>query len=53
MFYLKKVLNFKCPAVPLIHLHEPSEEEYGVAVRGYSCVKFEVFIAVLLKIQCI
>jgi hypothetical protein len=50
MFYLKKVLKFKCPAPPPMHLHEPSKEEYSAAVTGYSYVKFEVFTAVLLKI---
>jgi len=53
MFYWKKVLKFKCPALPPMHLHEPSKKEHSVAVRGYSCVKFVVFVAVLLKIHCI
>jgi hypothetical protein len=52
MYYLKKVLQSKCPAPLLMHLHEPSKEEYNVAARGYSYVK-SVFTAVLLKIQCI
>jgi hypothetical protein len=51
MFYIKGVLKFEYPVPPLMHFFEPTKEEYSVAVRGYFCVKFEVFTAVFLEIQ--